>query len=75
MTLLPGMSTGPFAAPDTELTVAYILGVLLIDSPGWQLLTQCLASPRAVLFISPSARLARVPWGLLAIPKSGTNQR
>ena len=65
------LSTGPFAAPDTELTVAYILGVLLIDSPGWQLLTQCLASPRAVLFISPSARLARVPWGLLAIPKSG----
>jgi hypothetical protein len=65
------LSTGPFAAPDTELTVAYILGVLLIDSPGWQLLTECLASPRAVLFISPSARLARVPWGLLAMPKSG----
>jgi hypothetical protein len=64
---------GPFATPDTELTIAYILGVLLIGSSGWQLLTECLASPRAVLFISPSARLARVPWGLLAIPKSGPN--
>ena len=65
------LSSGPFAAPDTELTVAYILGVLLIGSSGWQLLMECLASPRAVLFISPSARLARVPWGLLAMPKSG----
>ena len=65
------LTSGPFAAPDTELTVAYILGVLLIDSPGWQLLAECAASPRAVLFISPSARLARVPWGLLALPKSG----
>ena len=64
------LSRGPFAAPDTELTVAYILGVLLIGSSGWQLLTECLAAPRAVLFISPSARLARVPWGLLAMPKS-----
>jgi hypothetical protein len=64
-------TTGPFASPDTELTVAYILGVLLIAVPGWQLLVDCLASPRAVLFISPSARLARVPWGLLALPKSG----
>src|SRR5271167_2185208 len=65
------LSEGPFATPDTELTVAYILGVLLIASSGWQLLAECLASPRAVLFISPSARLGRVPWGLLAMPKSG----
>ncbi len=65
------LSRGPFAAPESELTVAYILGVLLIGSAGWQLLTECLASPRAVLFISPSSRLARVPWGLLAMPKSG----
>jgi CHAT domain len=65
------LSEGPFATPDTELTVAYILGVLLIGSSGWQLLAECLASPRAVLFISPSARLGRIPWGLLAMPKSG----
>lgn len=68
------LATGPFARPDTELTVAYILGVLLIGTPGWQLLTECVASPRAVLFVSPSARLARVPWGLLAIPKSGPSK-
>lgn len=65
------LTTGPFAGPDTELTVAYILGVLLIGSAGWQLLADCAASPRGVLFVSPSARLARVPWGLLALPKSG----
>src|SRR6185437_13354352 len=32
------LTRGPFAAPDTELTVAYILGVLLIGAAGWQLL-------------------------------------
>lgn len=68
------LTTGPFAAPDTELTLAYILGVLLIGTPGWQLLTECVAQPRAVLFVSPSARLARVPWGLLALPKSGPSK-
>ncbi len=65
------LTRGPFARPDTELTVAYMLGVLLIGTAGWQLLTECMASPRAVLFVSPTARLARVPWGLLAVPKSG----
>ena len=68
------LSRGPFAAPATELTVAYILGVLLIGSPGWDLLLECAASPRAVLFVSPSARLARVPWGLLAVPKAGPSK-
>ena len=68
------LTTGPFATPDTELTLAYILGVLLIGAPGWQLLTECVATPRAVLFVSPSARLARVPWGLLAVPKSGPSK-
>ncbi|WAJ44980.1 CHAT domain-containing protein [Mycobacterium sp. Aquia_216] len=68
------LATGPFATPDTELTVAYILGVLLIATPGWQLLTECVSSPRATLFVTPSARLARVPWGLLAVPKSGPSK-
>jgi CHAT domain len=68
------LATGPFAAPESELTLAYILGVLLIGTPGWQLLAECVTSPRAVLFVSPSARLARVPWGLLAIPKSGPSK-
>ena len=68
------LTRGPFATPDNELTLAYILGVLLIGSAGWELLTECAASPRAVLFVSPSARLARIPWGLLAVPKSGPSK-
>ncbi|MBI2696608.1 CHAT domain-containing protein [Mycobacterium nebraskense] len=68
------LTSGPFAAPESELTLAYILGVLLISSAAWQLLTECVATPRAVLFVSPSARLARVPWGLLAVPKSGPSK-
>lgn len=68
------LATGPFANPDTELTVAYILGVLLIAAQGWQLLAECADSPRAALFVAPSARLARVPWGLLAVPKSGPSK-
>ncbi|OBG20369.1 CHAT domain-containing protein [Mycobacterium sp. 852002-51057_SCH5723018] len=68
------LATGPFAAANTELTLAYILGVLLIGPVGWQLLQECVTSPRATLFVSPSARLARVPWGLLAVPKSGPSK-
>ncbi|OBG40362.1 CHAT domain-containing protein [Mycobacterium sp. E3198] len=68
------LTSGPFATPEAELTLAYILGVLLIGSAGWELLLACAASPRAVLFVSPSARLARVPWGLLAVPKSGPSK-
>jgi hypothetical protein len=68
------LASGAFAAPDTELTIAYILGVLLIGAAGWQLLAECVATPRAVLFVSPSSRLARVPWGLLAVPKSGPSK-
>lgn len=68
------LSRGAFATPETELTAAYILGVLLIGGAGWQLLTECAASSRPTLFVSPSARLARVPWGLLALPKSGPSK-
>jgi hypothetical protein len=62
------LTSGPFAAPGTELVVAYRLGVLLLSEAAWQLLLECVSEPRAVLFVSPSARLARVPWGLLALP-------
>ena len=68
------LAQGPLATTESELTLAYILGVLLIGTAGWQLLSECVASPRAVLFVSPSARLARVPWGLLALPKSGPSK-
>lgn len=65
----------PFASPVGELTLAYILGVLLIAAPAWQLLSECVSDPRATLFVSPSARLARVPWGQLAMPTSGPTAR
>jgi hypothetical protein len=62
------ITTGPFAAPTTELALARSLGGQLISEEAWQLLVRCVSSPRAALFISPSARMARVPWPLLAMP-------
>jgi CHAT domain len=62
------IATGPFATPATELAIARTLGAQLLVPAAWQLLIDCVASPRAALFVSPSARLARVPWGLLAMP-------
>ncbi len=68
------LTRGPFASPDRELTLAYILGVLLICAPAWQLLADCAAGPRPLLYISPSARLARIPWGLVAVPLTGPSR-
>ncbi len=62
------ISTGPFASQSAELAIARDLGSQLLAAPAWQLLTDCVASPRATLFISPSARLARIPWAALAMP-------
>ena len=61
------IAKGPFASQDTERQIARALGEQLLAPAAWQLLVECVSSPRAVLFISPSARLARVPWGLLAM--------
>jgi CHAT domain len=66
--LARALGSGPFATQAAELTLAYRLGVLLLSDAAWQLLLACVQSPRAVLFVSPSARLARVPWGLLVLP-------
>ena len=68
------LSSGPFAEPERELTLAYILGVLLISGPAWQLLGECVSDPRPLLYVSPSARLARIPWGLLAVPLAGPSR-
>lgn len=62
------IATGPFASPVAELNMARTLGSHLIAAPAWQLLTDSVASPRAALFITPTARLARVPWAALAMP-------
>ncbi|WP_082694964.1 CHAT domain-containing protein [Mycobacterium lehmannii] len=63
------IARGAFAAPTTEFELARALGTQLIAPAAWQLLVEHAASPRATLFVSPSARLARIPWGLLAAPK------
>lgn len=77
------LTRGPFATAQSELTLAYILGVLLISDTAWQLIadaqprgsatreTDGTAEPRPVLYVSPSARLARIPWGALAVPLAG----
>ncbi|HEX2284785.1 MAG TPA: CHAT domain-containing protein [Mycobacterium sp.] len=57
-----------FASPSTELVLARTLGAQLIAAQAWQLLVDSVSSRRAVLFVSPSARLAQVPWGLVAMP-------
>nr|WP_231514604.1 CHAT domain-containing protein [Mycobacterium sp. URHB0044] len=66
--LTRALTVGPFADQAGELTLAYRLGVLLVSDAGWQLLLEYANTPRSVLFVSPSARLARVPWGMLALP-------
>ncbi|MED5815985.1 CHAT domain-containing protein [Mycolicibacterium sp. 050232] len=62
------MSAGAFAGHDSEEELARALGVVMIGREGWQLLADCVASPRAVLFVTPSPRLARVPWAQLIMP-------
>lgn len=62
------ITTGPFASPSAELDLARVLGSQLLPASAWRLLSDCVASPRAALFISPSARLARIPWASLAMP-------
>jgi hypothetical protein len=62
------LTAGPLAAMDSETALAKRLGTVLLSGPAWQLLMRYASAPRAVLFVSPSARLARVPWGLLALP-------
>ena len=62
------ITRGPFATPESELAIAQTLGAQLLPALAWQLLVECVSTPRSALFVSPSARLARVPWGLLAMP-------
>lgn len=62
------ITNGAFASSATELAIARTLGAQLFAPEAWRLLLDCVASPRAALFVSPSARLARVPWGLIAMP-------
>ncbi|MEH3129099.1 MAG: CHAT domain-containing protein [Mycolicibacterium neoaurum] len=61
------LTRGAFTDPESELMLAYRLGVLLIGPEAWQLL-DAYADQAPVLHIAPSARLGRIPWGLLARP-------
>ncbi|MFV8051234.1 CHAT domain-containing protein [Mycobacterium sp. 48b] len=62
------VTTGAFATVEAELDLARLLGSHLIGIDGWQLLADCVADVRPVLFVTPSPRLGRVPWGQLAMP-------
>ena len=67
------LTTGPFADADTEAALARRLGSSLLSEQAWSLLLG--SAPGAVLFISPSARLGRVPWGSLAVPRDDDVRR
>jgi hypothetical protein len=62
------IAEGPFSSPDAEAALARDLGGQLVSADGWRLLDECAEQARPVLFVSPSARLARVPWAALAVP-------
>ncbi|MEX3766727.1 CHAT domain-containing protein, partial [Mycolicibacterium fortuitum] len=62
------VTTGAFATVEAEFDLARLLGSQLIGIDGWQLLADCVADVRPVLFVTPSPRLGRVPWGQLAMP-------
>lgn len=66
------LTTGPFATQEGELVLARRLGSVLLSEQSWHVLIDC---ADAVLFVSPSARLGRVPWGLLATPFDGEDRR
>ena len=65
--LARALASGPFSAPAAERVLAQRLGAALLADSAWTLLIDCVTSPRAALFVAPSARLAKVPWGLLAL--------
>lgn len=62
------LTAGPFGDPKRELELARWFGNHLIPMDGWHLLADVVSSPRAALFVTPSPRLARVPWGQLVMP-------
>ncbi len=61
------ITTGAFSSPTAEFELARALGTHLLAPAAWRLLADHPAPP-ATLFVSPSAKLARIPWGLLAAP-------
>ncbi|SEH80034.1 CHAT domain-containing protein [Mycolicibacterium rutilum] len=60
------LTRGAFRSPATELELSRGLGERLIAPEGWQLIA--VRAGTATMFVSPSARLAQVPWAMLAAP-------
>lgn len=62
------ITAGSFATQAAERELADILGRDLIPEAGWQLITEQASASRPALFVAPTARLAQVPWSVLALP-------
>lgn len=60
------ITAGAFANRAAEYELANILGESLIPPLGWQLIADYAVSGTPALFVAPSARLATVPWSVLA---------
>ncbi len=65
------VAAGSFASTPAEAHLAEVLGEVLMPEPAWRLLTEQAATPGAVVFVAPTARLAQVPWSVLAMPDDG----
>ncbi len=65
------ITAGSFATPAAEQELADIVGEHLIPAAGWQLIAEHARSSRPALFVAPTARLATVPWTVLAMPGDG----
>ena len=60
------VARGSLATPAAERELAAVLGEHLIPPAGWQLIAEHASGSLPALFVAPTARLARVPWSLLA---------
>ncbi|GLP75628.1 CHAT domain-containing protein [Mycobacterium antarcticum] len=69
--LARALREGSFATAATELSLARRLGAAILSAAAWDLLRDCGSTSGTALFVSPSARLGRVPWVLLAPPDDG----
>lgn len=67
-------TAGPFATAAGEQQFADILGQRLISAAGWDLISRESTTQYPALFVAPTARLAQVPWALLAVPGDGTRR-
>ncbi|BBX70349.1 CHAT domain-containing protein [Mycolicibacterium psychrotolerans] len=65
------VAAGSFATPAAERHLAGVLGEALLSDAAWRLLAEQATTPDAVAFVAPTARLAQVPWSVLAMPTDG----